>query len=321
MSTAAPAGLGFGGASVGNLGTAIDDDQADATIRRAWSRGVRYFDTAPHYGLGLSERRIGRALQGIPPDEYVLSTKVGRVLVPRSVPAVVDDEGFDVPGDLGRSWDFSIAGVERSLRASRDRLGIEAIDIALVHDPDEAWEGAAREGLRSLATLKANGDVASIGIGTNSTTGLVELIREGLLDVLMLAGRYTLLDHADGLAVLEAAARHRVAVVIASVFNSGVLATPRPIDGARFAYRIAAPEVVAKVHRIADVCEAHGVEVPAVALAFARRHRAVTSVLVGMRSPDEVDGSLDRFEATIPDSVWGDLAAAGLVDERCLRVT
>ena len=148
-------GLGFGGASVGNLRRAIDDDQAQSAIRHAWARGIRYFDTAPHYGLGLSERRLGDILRERPRDEFVVSTKVGRVLVPRRNPIPVDDEGFDVPGVLERRWDFSVGGVETSLGDSRQRLGVDHIDIAFVHDPDQAWDGAAGEGLRSLANSKS----------------------------------------------------------------------------------------------------------------------------------------------------------------------
>jgi D-threo-aldose 1-dehydrogenase len=309
-------GLGFGGASVGNLRRAIDEDQAYAAIQRAWLRGVRYFDTAPHYGLGLSERRLGRALRELPRSEFALSTKVGRLLVPRSAPTAEDDEGFAVPGDLERRWDFSAEGVERSLRESRERLGIECVDILFAHDPDQAWDSAARDGLRALAGLRSAGAVAAIGIGTNSTVGLVELIDDGALDVLMLAGRYTLLDHLAGLPVLEAAARRGVAVVVAGVFNSGLLATPRPVEGARFDYRVADPEIVAKVHMIADVCDAHGVDVPTAAIAFARRHRAVASVVIGMRSVRDVDDNADRFEAATPDGLWSDLVSSGLIDQR-----
>jgi len=313
-----PSGLGFGGASVGNLQRAISDDQANAAIQRAWSGGVRYFDTAPHYGLGLSERRLGRALRDLPRDEFVLSTKVGRLLVRRATPTAQDDEGFDVPGDLERRWDFSTAGVERSLRESRERLGIERIDILLAHDPDQAWDSAARDGLRALAELRSAGEVGAIGIGTNSTTGLVELIEQGALDLLMLAGRYTLLDHVAGLPVMEAAARCGVTVVLAGVFNSGLLATARPAEGARFDYRIAEPDTIAKVHRIADVCETHGVDVPSVAIAFARRHPAVASVVLGMQSATEVDENAARFETAVPDAVWRDLASSGLIDERAV---
>ncbi|HEY5874186.1 MAG TPA: aldo/keto reductase [Ilumatobacteraceae bacterium] len=315
--TVRPAGLGFGGASLGNLRRPISDAQAHAAVQRAWSRGVRYFDTAPHYGLGLSERRLGRALGELPRREFVLSTKVGRLLVPRSTPTANDDEGFAVPGDLERQWDFTAQGVQRSLRESRVRLGIERIDILFVHDPDQAWDGAARDGLRALAELRSAGEVAAIGIGTNSTVGLVELIDEGLLDVLMLAGRYTLLDHRGGLPVLEAAGRRGVAVVVAGVFNSGVLATTRPVVGARFDYRVADPDTVAKVHRLADVCEAHGVDVPSAAIAFVRRQPAVSSVVVGMRSTRDVDDNADRFATAVPDALWRDLVSTGLIDERC----
>ena len=303
---------------MGNLFRAIDDEQALSAIERAWSRGVRYFDTAPHYGLGLSERRLGRALRDLPRDEFVLSTKVGRLLVPRAAPRAHDDEGFVVPGDLERRWDFSTDGVARSLEESRDRLGIERIDILLAHDPDQAWNTAAREGLRALAELRSAGEVAAIGIGTNATEGLVELIDEGALDVVMLAGRYTLLDHVAGLPVLEAATRRGVAVVVAGVYNSGLLATARPAKGARFDYRVADADKVARAHRIADVCEAHGVDLPSVAIDFARRHPAVASVVIGVQSPTEVDENVERFGVEVPDALWRDLVSSGLIDERCV---
>jgi len=303
---------------MGNLFRAIDDEQALSAIERAWSRGVRYFDTAPHYGLGLSERRLGRALRDLPRDEFVLSTKVGRLLVPRAAPRAHDDEGFVVPGDLERRWDFSTDGVARSLEESRDRLGIERIDVLLAHDPDQAWNTAAREGLRALAELRSAGEVAAIGIGTNATEGLVELIDEGALDVVMLAGRYTLLDHVAGLPVLEAATRRGVAVVVAGVYNSGLLATTRPAEGARFDYRVADADKVARAHRIADVCEAHGVDLPSVAIDFARRHPAVASVVIGVQSPTEVDENVERFGVEVPDALWRDLVSSGLIDERCV---
>jgi D-threo-aldose 1-dehydrogenase len=311
-----PTGIGFGGASVGNLRREISDDQADAAIRRAWDRGIRYFDTAPHYGLGLSERRLGRTLRDFPREEFCLSSKVGRLLVPRDVPLEQDDDGFVVPGDLERRWEFSADGVRQSIAESIERLGIERIDVLYAHDPDQAWPGAAREGLASLAAAKADGLATAVGVGTNSIDGLVAMIDDGLIDVMMLANRYTLLDHEDALPVMATAARRGVAIVAAGVFNSGLLATPRPVEGARFDYREAGGDLVAKVNAIADVCEAHGVDVPTAAIAFPLLQPAVTSVVLGMRSEADVDQNLDRYETPVPAGLWVDLIAEGLIAAR-----
>lgn len=312
--TFVPSGLGFGGSGIGNLGSAIDDDRAVATIERAWNRGVRYFDTAPHYGLGLSERRLGMALSARRSDGYLISTKVGRLLVPRAVPLRRDDAGFHVAGDLERQWDFSLDGVRRSLSESCERLGVDRIDVAFVHDPDQAWPGAAELGLRSLAALKSQGLVGAIGVGTNRAEGLAELIDDGSIDVVMIAGRYTLLDHRSTRPLLAAARRANVAVVAAGVFNSGLLATTRPTGGATFDYRPPSDDVMRRLELITDVCDAHGVDVPTVAIAFAARHPAVSCVVIGMRSEREVDENLDRFETSVPDGLWPDLVSAGLID-------
>ncbi len=305
--------IGFGGAPVGNFAAAMDDEQAGRTLRRAWERGVRYFDTAPHYGLGLSERRLGAELRHRPRDEFVISTKVGRLLVPRARPLDRDDDGFVVPGDLERRWDFSAGGVERSLRESLERLGLDRIDILLAHDPDQAWDGAARQALTSLARLKAAGVVSAIGVGTNSTAGLGPLIREGLVDVIMLANRYSLLDHSALESVLAPARDAGVAVVAVGVFATGLLSTPQPGPGATYEYRPADAAVVRRARRIASICADHGVQLPAAALAFPLLHPAVAAVAVGMRSPREVDEDLERFTTDIPAGLWRDLVAAGLI--------
>ncbi|WP_250004934.1 aldo/keto reductase [Actinoplanes sp. M2I2] len=306
--------LALGGSALGNLGRAVDDDQAARTTERAWQCGLRWFDTAPHYGLGLSERRLGAELRRHPPEEFVVSTKVGRLLVPEANPAAWDTEGFAVPGDLRRQWDFSPSGVERSLEASLSRLGLAAVDIAYVHDPDQAWAGAAREGLASLARLKEAGVVKAVGIGTNATDGLAEIIRDGLVDVVMLANRYSLLDHTGLEPVLTPARRAGVAVVAAGVFATGLLATARPRPGATYEYGPASAEMVERAHRIASVCDRHGVDLPAVALAFPLLHPAVVAVAVGMRSPDEVEENRRRFDTDIPDGVWRDLVTEGLIE-------
>jgi D-threo-aldose 1-dehydrogenase len=305
--------MGFGGAPLGNFGAAVDEEQAGHTLRRAWERGIRYFDTAPHYGLGLSERRIGAELRRRPRDEFVISTKAGRLLVPRARPLERDDDGFLVPGDLERRWDFSVAGVERSLRGSLDRLGLDRIDILYAHDPDQAWDGAAREALASLARLKAAGVVSAIGVGTNSTTGLAPLISGGLVDVIMLAGRYSLLDQSALQTVLAPAREAGVAVVAVGVFGGGLLSTARPEPGATYGYRPADAAVVHRAGRIASICADHGVALPAAALAFPLTHPAVAAVAVGMRSPREVDENIQRFATDIPAGLWPDLASAGLI--------
>ncbi len=308
-----PTGIGFGGASVGNLRREISDAQADAAIRRAWDRGIRYFDTAPHYGLGLSERRLGRTLRDFPREEFCLSTKVGRLLVRRDVPLEQDDDGFIVPGDLERRWDFSADGVRQSIASSVERLGIDRIDVLYAHDPDQASPGAAREALASLASAKRAGLATAVGVGTNSVEGLVAMIDEGLIDVMMLANRFTLLGHREALPVMAAAQRQGVRIVAAGVFNSGLLATPRPVAGARFDYREAGGDLVARVNALADVCEAHGVDVPTVAIAFPLLQPCVTSVVLGMRSEADVDQNMDRYETSVPAGLWSDLVAEGLI--------
>ncbi|GAA3349356.1 aldo/keto reductase [Amorphoplanes nipponensis] len=305
--------IGLGGAPLGNFARAMDDEQAARTMRRAWERGIRYFDTAPHYGLGLSERRLGADLRHRPRDEFVISTKVGRLLVPRARPLDRDDDGFVVPGDRERRWDFSAGGVERCLHESLDRLGLDRIDILYAHDPDQAWDGAAREALASLARLKAAGVVSAVGIGTNSTAGLEPLIREGLVDVIMLANRYSLLDHSALGAVLAPARDAGVAIVAAGVLATGLLSTVRPEPGATYEYRPADAAVVQRARRIGSICADHGVPLPAAALAFPLLHPAVAAVAVGMRSPQEVDEDVERFAADIPAGLWRDLVSAGLV--------
>src|SRR5665647_3031721 len=186
--------IGFGASTLGNLHRAMTDDDAHAAVRHAWHRGVRYFDTAPHYGLGLSERRLGRALAEYPRAAFVVSTKVGRLLEPNPEPTALDDDGFVVPGDLRRVWDFSADGVRRSLDGSLTRLGLDHVDIVYAHDPDQFRAGAAREALEALAELRSQGVVRAIGVGTNAPDKIPDLFTSGLPDVVMVAGRYTLLE-------------------------------------------------------------------------------------------------------------------------------
>ena len=305
--------LGFGGASLGNLYRITGEAEARAAVDRAWEHGIRYFDTAPHYGLGLSERRLGDALRDRPRDEYVLSTKVGRLLQANPTPTRLDTEGFVVPGALHRVWDFSADGVRRSLDSSLTRLGTDHVDIVYAHDPDQYASSAARQGLESLAGLREEGVVGAIGVGTNSTEGLAGLMADGLLDVVMLAGRYTLLEQGALATVLEPARRTGTAVVAVGVFNSGLLSLVRPTAESRYDYRAVPREVLDRALRLAEVCEAYGVAVPAAAIAFPLRHPAVVNVSLGMRNTRQVDENVARYQADVPEALWSALADAGLL--------
>ncbi|MCY0930716.1 aldo/keto reductase [Streptomyces sp. H27-H1] len=325
-SAAAVSELALGCAALGNLYHPVTDEAAHATVEAAWDAGVRTFDTAPHYGLGLSERRLGAALQGRPRDTYTLSTKVGRLLVPspRGGPGDERDHdlahdlahglahGFAVPATHRRIWDFSADGVLRSLEASLERLGLDRVDIALLHDPDDHAEQALREAYPALERLRREGVVGAIGIGMNQSALPTRFLRETDIDVVLLAGRYTLLEQ-DGLTgpLPEAAARGR-SVVIGGVFNSGLLTAPRP--GATYDYAPAPRPVLDRALRLQAVTERHGVPLRAAALRFPFGHPSVASVLTGARSPEEVRDTVEQLRRPIPDALWDELRAEGLLD-------
>jgi D-threo-aldose 1-dehydrogenase len=304
-------GLSLGCAQLGNLYRAIDDEQALATVDAAWRRGIRYFDTAPHYGLGLSERRLGAALAGRPRDEFVLSTKVGRLLEPVGAVAGRDDDGYDVPATHRRVWDFSRDGILRSLEASLERLGLDHVDIVYLHDPDDFREAVYATAYPALEELRAQGVVAAIGAGMNQSALLAELARNTDIDLVMLAGRYTLLEQPALDDLLPVCAEREVGVVAAGAFNSGLLALDEPAG--HYDYDDAPPELVARARRIAEVCQAHGTTLPAAALAFPRAHPAVVSVCVGARSPEQVERNADLYAECVPASLWHELKASGLL--------
>ncbi|MFF2850960.1 aldo/keto reductase [Streptomyces sp. NPDC058001] len=310
--------LSFGAAGIGNLYTAVDAAQAEAAIRAAWDEGVRYFDTAPHYGIGLSERRVGAALRDVPRDRYTLSTKVGRLLVPTDADAGTthgDDlaHGFAVPATHRRVWDFSADGVRRSLEDSLTRLGVDRVDVVYLHDPDDHAEQAFREGYPALEKLRAEGVVGAIGAGMNQTAMLTRFVVDTDVDVVLCAGRYTLLDQRALSDLLPRAAERGTSVVVGGVFNSGLLADPRP--GATYDYAAAPGEILDRAYRLRDIAARHGTTLRAAALAFPRAHPAVASVLVGTRSAAEVQDTARQFEARVPAGFWHELRASGLLPE------
>ena len=307
--------LGFGGGPLGGLFEPLDDDAAAGALAAAWDGGIRYFDTSPHYGIGQSERRTGALLRAKPRAEFTLSTKVGRLLVPQD-PAGRTDESFEVPATHRRVWDFSAAGIARSVDESLARMGVDRIDVLFLHDAEQHFEAALRDGYPALAGLRAQGVVGAIGAGMYHTGMLTRLVRETDVDVVMLAGRYTLLDHSALDDLLPACAQRGVSVLAAAVFNSGLAATPRPAAGARFDYEPAIAEVRQRAHRIADVCEAHGVTLPQAAMAFPLLHPVVAGIVVGMRSAGEVRRNIESFQAAMPAQVWADLRGEGLIDQR-----
>jgi D-threo-aldose 1-dehydrogenase len=297
--------LGFGASGIGNLGYARPDSDAAQAVSAAWDLGIRLFDTAPHYGLGLSELRLGDALRQHPRHEYVLSTKVGRLLRPNPAPTGSDLPvgGFDVPDELARVWDFSADGVKRSLQESLTRLGVDRVDIVYVHDPDHAVGEAIRHAIPALITLRDQGVIGAVGVGMNQWQAPLRMVQETDLDVVMLAGRYTLLDRA-GEQLLDECVRRGVAVVAAAPFNSGILARPWPPSGANYDYGPAPDDVLRRVRQLAETCEAHSVPLPTAALQFPLRHPAVISVVTGMRSAQHVEAAVNGVRASVPDSLW-----------------
>jgi len=312
--------LGFGGTGVGNLYRAISDEQAAATLAAAWDAGIRYFDTAPHYGLGLSERRIGGALAKKPRDEFVLSTKVGRVLVPSpATEDARDPEGFDVPAILRREWDPSEAGVRRSIEDSLERLGLDYIDIAYLHDPDVySMEDAVKSALPALEKVRAEGLVRAIGVGTNTAGAALQCVEAADLDFLMLAGRFTMLeqpgsDGRPGGGLLDRCLELGTGVVSVGVYNSGILAKPELPSDAHYNYSQASEEILERARQLARVCNDHGVELPTAAIQFPFRHPAVVNVTVGASKPEQISQSAERMAAEVPEELWQDLQERGLI--------
>ena len=303
----------LGSAPLGGLYEPVGDAAARATVDEAWRLGVRTFDTAPHYGAGVAERRLGSALRERPRSELVLCTKVGRLLVEPGTPA---PSMFAEDSGLERRFDFSADGVRRSLEDSLDRLGLDRADVVHVHDPDDHLDEAIASALPALAALRDEGVIGAIGAGMNYVAPLVRIVREADVDCILLAGRHTLLDHSASTELLPLCVERGVSVIAAGVLNSGILADPR--DGATFDYEPASAGLLEQARRIAAACERHGVGLPVAATAFPLRHPAVACVLVGARSPREVAADIEGVLGAIPGALWSDLVSGGLLPEQAL---
>ncbi|KIH96721.1 aldo/keto reductase [Streptomonospora alba] len=307
--------LGFGGGPLGGLFAPLDDAAADDALQAAWQAGIRYFDTAPHYGIGHSERRMGSLPARHPRSGFTVSTKVGRLLVPQPDQGRTDAH-FQVPATHRRVWDFSRAGIRQSLEDSLRRMGLDRVDVLYLHDAENHFEQALGQGYPALAELRDEGLVGAIGAGMHDTALLRRLVCETDVDAVMVAGRHTLLDHTALEDLLPACSRRGVSVLAAAVFNSGLLARDSPAAEATYDYAPAQAGVRERARRIGEVCAAHGVSLPQAAMAFPLRHPAVAGVVVGMRSAAEVRADAAAFDTPVPEELWADLHAAGLIDGR-----
>ena len=316
--------LGFGGASIGGLYTAVSDADAIAVLRRAWDLGVRLFDTAPLYGYGASERRFGAALRDEPRDDFVLETKVGRLVrMPEAIPPGADidhqrlggrdDAFYAIDGPQRIVFDYSGDGVRRSIEESLERLGLDRIDIALIHDPDDHWQAAIDGAYPALARLREEGVIRAVGAGMNQSEMLARFVREADIDVVLLAGRYTILDQGALDELLPACLERSVGVFAAGVMNSGVLANPAPGAASRFNYTPAPPDVVERARRIAKVCDRHDVPLRAAAVQFAMAHPAMTALITGVRAPAHLEEYPALATRAIPADLWLELRSEGLI--------
>jgi D-threo-aldose 1-dehydrogenase len=315
--------IGFGTAPLGNLYRAISDDEAHAILELAWESGIRYFDTAPLYGMGLSETRLNRFLRGKPRDEYVLSTKVGRYLVP-ATEATRDGIGkwFEVP-NRREVYDYSHDGVMRSLEASLERLGVDRVDILFAHDIDVPNQGSRANvnakvdqlmagGYHALERMRHEGVIAAFGAGVNEWEVCQQLAERGDYDLFLLAGRYTLLEQEALSSFLPLCVARGIGIVIGGPYNSGILATG-PVEGAYYNYEVAAPDILARVGRIEAVCQRHGVRLVDAAFRFPLHHPAVVSVIPGGQGTAEMAGNAAAAAAAVPDALWADLKSEGLL--------
>ena len=300
--------LGLGTATFGGLYSAVSENDAADVVRTALESGISYIDTAPHYGKGTAERRLAHHLNGVPRSSYVLSTKVGRLLVPTTNSRDLDFADSDQ--NVERVFDFSAKGIEKSLMESLNRLNEEFVEIAFIHDPDDYVDQAINEAYPALEKLRAKGLIKSIGVGMNQSAIPTRFVNETDIDVVLIAGRYSLLDQSAGLDLLPAALKKKVAVIAAGVFNSGILANPAP--GSTYDYAPASGAVLGRAREIKETLKEFDVNIAQAAMQFPLQHPAVNGVLVGCRSGLEVRENLHHFDNPVPSEAWEALAGLGI---------
>lgn len=300
--------LGLGTAPLGGLFTSVDEQDSDDLIVAAFDHGINFFDTAPQYGHGVAEQRLGRILQRVG-KPFVLETKVGRVLNPTNQ---ADKAWFaDADPHLEPIFDFSADGVKRSIEDSLRRLGVDHIDIALLHDAEDHLPQAIEEAYPVLDSFRSQGVIKAVGMGLNLCQPSVTIMKNTDLNVALIAGRYTLLDQEGQEELFPLALKKNVSILAAGVFNSGVLANP--VAGAKYNYVDASDEVIKRAQEIGKFLRERNIPLTAAALQFPLRHPAVTAVLTGSRNRAELESNIKDFDVTIPDSIWAELEASGLV--------
>jgi D-threo-aldose 1-dehydrogenase len=300
----------FGCSSIGGLFTACDPEIAAGGLAASWDVGIRTFDTAPHYGVGLAEERLGSFLATKPRSEFVVSTKVGRLLVATDADVEGVDGFFGTP-QRTRVRDYSGDGVRRSIEDSCERLGLDQIDIALIHDPDDYWEAAIGEAIPALVQLRSEGIVKAIGVGINIADMATRFVEESDIDCVLIAGCYSLIEESATETLFPACTQAGVAVIAAGIYESGILANPKA--GANFRYATAPDELVARVAKIAGICARYDVPLPAAALQYVLANPAVTAATIGARADARVRQNAEFFNAAVPRELFDELTAEGLV--------
>jgi D-threo-aldose 1-dehydrogenase len=311
--------LSFGTAGIGNLFKVVSDEEAQEALEVSFEGGVRYFDTAPHYGLGLAERRLGSFLKQKSRSEVIVSTKVGRLIRPNpNADGGMDDQGFAVSNSVYRVMDYSYDAVMKSIEESLERMQLESIDIVFVHDPDDYEKEAMEGAFPALDELRKAGKIRSYGAGMNQSAMLSRFAANTDLDVVMCAGRFSLLEQPALDDLLPTAISRNVSIVAAGVFNSGILATDSPGVGANYNYAPAPQEILAKAQRLALACKEAGLSLPQVAAQFPFVHPAIRVVCLGARNREQAQRNVDLYASEVPRSFYVQLAEAGLISEAAL---